>query len=187
MHVMVTIDHPWPESFSFTILDTVVATLKAAGHTVDVLDLDRDDFDPVMRVEELAVYTRGGVLDPKVRDYQARIMAAQHLVYIFPVWWEVMPALLKGFFDKVFLPQWAFTEDGAEPMLTHISGATVITTMGAPRPIYTSVEPVVCKGILEFCGVQRTQWLNLCDAGTLPEETRLVWLAEIAQVMGSLN
>ena len=187
MHIMITIDHPWPESFSFTILNTVVATLKAGHHTVDVLDLNRDAFDPVMRVEELAVYAQGGVLDPKVREYQARIMAAQHLVYIFPVWWEVMPAMLKGFFDKVFLPEWAFTEDDTAPMLTHIAGATVITTMGAPRPIYTSVEPVVCKGILEFCGVQHARWLNLCEVGTVPEKTRLIWLDEIAHVIGSLD
>jgi NAD(P)H dehydrogenase (quinone) len=187
MHVMVTIDHPWRQSFNFGILRTVVAALDAGGHTVDVLDLQREGFDPVLREAELAIYPQGGSLDPKVREYQARIMAAQHLVYIFPVWWEVMPALLKGFFDKVFLPEWAFAEADAAPLLTHISGATVITTMGAPRPIHTSVEAVVCHGILEFCGVRHTRWFNLCEVGLLTDEARCAWLDQIAAALRTLE
>ncbi len=179
MHVMVTLDHPWPQSFNHAILNTVVTALRASDHTVDVLDLHREDFDPVLHEAELAVYKTGKYLDPKVGDYQRRIYQSDHLVYIFPVWWEVMPALLKGFFDKVFLPEWAFAEATAAPLLTHIRGATVITTMGAPHPVYTSVEAVLCKGILSLCGVQRTRWLNLCEVGAIVPPQRQAWLAEI--------
>jgi NAD(P)H dehydrogenase (quinone) len=165
----------------------VVETLRAGGRTVDVLDLHREDFDPVMRVDELAVYKQGKYLDPKVGEYQRRIEQAQHLVYIFPVWWEVMPALLKGFFDKVFLPEWAFIEADATPLLTDISGATVITTMGAPEVIYTSVEPVLCRGILGFCGVQRYRWFNLCDLPNSTPEQRAAYLDEIETYMCQLT
>lgn len=187
MHVMVTIDHPWPQSFCYVILNRVAAALQASQHTVDVLELHRENFDPVLHVEELAVYRTGKYLDPKVGEYQRRIRQADHLIYIFPVWWEVMPALLKGFFDKVFLPEWAFTEADASPLLTHIQGATAITTMGAPRPIYTSVEAVLCKGILEFCGVRQTRWFNLCEAGVIPQEKRLAWLSEVEAYVRSLK
>jgi len=108
MRVLAVIDHPWAESFNHAILKAVVGGLEAAGHEVDVLDLHQDGFNPVMSVEELAVYTAGRWLDPKVGEYQARIDAAQWLYLVFPVWWETAPALLKGFFDKVFLPGWAF-------------------------------------------------------------------------------
>lgn len=179
MHVMVTIDHPWKESFNHEIMQQVIDTLEQSDHTVDVLDLHDEDFDPVMRVEELAVYTRGEVLDPKVRDYQQRIKRADHLIYIFPIWWEVMPALLKGFFDKVFLPGFAFDEADFTPRLTHIKSGTVITTMGAPTVVYTSVEPVLCKGILEVCGVQATQWHNLTEVSLQPAEVRVEWVESI--------
>lgn len=181
MRVMVTIDHPWKQSFNYAILNAVTHILQEAGHEVDTLLLNDENFDPVLHTEELAGYRFGQYLDPKVGEYQRRIAQAQHLIYIFPVWWEVMPALLKGFFDKVFLPEWAFTEAEAAPLLAHITGATVITTMGAPRPIYTSVEPVVCKGILEFCGVQQTRWFNLCEVGTCTPEARTAFLDEISQ------
>jgi NAD(P)H dehydrogenase (quinone) len=187
MRVMVTIDHPWQQSFNHAILGRVVTTLQEAGHEIDVLDLHRENFDPVMRAGELAVYTQGQHLDPKVSSYQRRIEQAEHLIYIFPVWWEVMPALLKGFFDKVFLPEWAFREADAAPLLTFIKTGTVITTMGAPKPVYTSVEPVLCKGILEFCGVLRTRWFNICEVGVKTQEERRMWLSEIETYLRALS
>jgi NAD(P)H dehydrogenase (quinone) len=187
MRVMVTVDHPWPQSFNHAILNRVVATLQESGHAVDVLDLHKDGFDPVMRADELAVYTQGKSLDPKVPGYQRRIERADHLIYIFPVWWEVMPALLKGFFDKVFLPEWAFRECDAAPLLTHIKTGTAITTMGAPRPIYTSVEAVLCKGILEFSGVQKTHWFNICEVGAKTQAERLAWLSGIEDFLRTLS
>lgn len=186
MRVMVIIDHPWPESFNFAVAGRVQATLEEAGHEVDFLDLHREDFDPVLRREELAVYTRGESLDPKVAGYQERISAADHLVFLFPVWWDVMPALLKGFFDKVFLPGWAFAEADASPMLGFIGGATVITTMGAPEAIHTSVEPVLCKGILAFCGIRDSRWFNIVDVAGISQGDRQQWMDEVCLHFRSL-
>ncbi len=187
MHVLVIIDHPWNQSFSHVILKQVTRTLAHAGHSVDVLDLHTEDFDPVLRVGELAVYGRGQFLDPKVGEYQQRVSRADHLVFIFPVWWEVMPALLKGFFDKVFLPEWAFAEADASPLLTHIQGATAITSMDAPEAIHTSVEAVLCKGILEFCGVQQTHWFNICNVSQVSPADRDAWLNDIKNHLQNLT
>jgi NAD(P)H dehydrogenase (quinone) len=187
MRVMVTIDHPWEQSFNHAILAHVADVLRRGGGEVDVLDLHREEFDPVLRVHELAVYGQGRFFDPRVEDYQRRIAQADHLVYIFPVWWEVMPAMLKGFFDKVFLPEWAFRECDAAPLLTHIKTGTAITTMGAPRPIYTSVEAVLCKGILEFSGVQKTHWFNICEVGAKTQAERLAWLSGIEDFLRTLS
>lgn len=187
MRVLVTIDHPWPLSFNHAILARVEETLAAGGHEIDVLNLHTDGFNPVLKEEELAVYEKGEFLDPKVGIYQKRIEAAEHLVFIFPVWWEVMPALMKGFFDKVFLPGWAFDGSDASPLLTHISGATVITTMGAPEVIYTSVEPVLCKGILGFCGISSYRWFNICDIPNSNPDQRRVYLDEIETYLRDLK
>jgi len=180
MRVLAVIDHPWADSFNHAILKAAVSGLEAAGHEIDVLDLHEDGFDPVMKVEELACYTAGRWLDPKVGEYQARIDAARWLYLVFPVWWETAPALLKGFFDKVFLPGWAFAEEDASPLLTHVLGATVITTMGAPKAVHTSVQPAVCKGTLEMAGVRRTRWINFLDVGNSTPGQRSGWLAEVS-------
>jgi NAD(P)H dehydrogenase (quinone) len=152
-----------------------------------VLDLHREDFNPVLRVHELAVYGQGRFFDPRVGDYQRRTMQADHLIHVFAVWWEVMPAMLKGFFDKVFLPEWAFRECDAAPLLTHIKTGTAITTMGAPMLICTSVETVLCKGILEFSGVQKTHWFNICEVGAKTQTERLAWLNGIEIFLRTLS
>jgi NAD(P)H dehydrogenase (quinone) len=121
-----------------------------------------------------------------VGDYQARLKRADTLFFIFPVWWEVMPAMLKGFFDKVFLPEWAFAEADAAPLLTHIRSATVITTMGASQVIHTSVGEAVCKGTLEFCGVQHTEWINFLEVGNASPEQRAAWLEQVASLARTL-
>jgi putative NADPH-quinone reductase len=186
MRIMAIIDHPWSGSFNHAVLERAVGTLESGGHEVDVLDLHRAGFDPVLREEELSVYTRGEFRDPKVREYQQRIERARHLVFVFPVWWEVMPALLKGFFDKVFLPGWAFREEDAAPLLGHIEGATVITTMGAPSSPHTSVDPVLCRGILEFCGVPSYRWINIRDVGNCAPEKRSAFLDEVEEHLSGL-
>ena len=181
MRVMAIIDHPRPGSFNHAILSAAVDGLRSAGQTVDVLDLHADGFDPVMRVEELAVYTTGQWLDPKVGEYQGRLGRADYLYLVFPVWWESMPAMLKGFFDKVFLPGWAFTEADFSPCLGHIRGATVITTMGAPKAVHTSGVPALCKGTLEACGVGPTRWINFLEVGNVSAEQRRLWLAQVEE------
>ena len=130
MSVLVTIDHPWNGSFNYVILQAALRGLESAGHSVDLLDLQAENFNPVLSTAELEVYHTGKYLDPKIGEYQRRVVAAEHLVFIFPVWWEVMPARLKGWFDRVFLPEWAFAEADAAPLLTHIRTGTAITTMG---------------------------------------------------------
>jgi NAD(P)H dehydrogenase (quinone) len=86
MRVMVTIDHPCEQSYNHAILARVVDVLRGGGCEVDVLDLHREDFDPVLRVHEFAVYGQGKFSDPNVANYQGRIAQADHLIYISPVW-----------------------------------------------------------------------------------------------------
>ena len=187
MRAMVTIAHPWPGSFNFAVLGRVVEALDAGGLEADVLDLYRDDFNPVLSEAELAGYARGKVLDPKVLAYQERIRRAEHLIYIFPIWWEGMPALLKGFFDKVFTPGFAFTEDDFSPLLTHIKSGTAITTLGAPEAQYTDIEKSFLQGTLGVCGVQRTQWLRFVNIPNSTHAQRTAWLDEVAAYVRGLG
>lgn len=125
MHTLVILAHPYAKSYCHALYERVILTLEQAGRTVDRLHLDGESFDPVMRSADLAVYAMGESADPAVMAYQARIDAAQQLVFIFPIWWEVMPALLKGFLDKVFTKGWAYepAKLGVKGHLDHIQRA----------------------------------------------------------------
>ena len=182
MHIHIIIDHPWPDSFTHAVLKAFSEGLAQAGHTIDLLDLNQDQFDPVLTPDELALYAEGGSLDPRVRDYQDRLMAADHLALLFPIWWYVMPARLKGWLDKVLLPGFAFTKgDDPQPLLTHIQGASVLTSSAVTDDeirvkYHSAVDWVVSKGALDFCGIRPTTWLNFGEAGIAPRSAHDAWL-----------
>jgi putative NADPH-quinone reductase len=190
MKVLVVYDHPWDKSFNNAILMAVVKGLKEGGHEVDIVDLHREGFDPVFRPEELALYQEGKYLDPKVGEYQKRIGAARHLFFIFPVWWVSIPALLKGFFDKVFLPLWAWDPKGLfglipKGLLTHIEGATVINTMALPTILYrfsyhNPVKQVLIRGTLKFCGIKCVKWFRFGMVPTASPKKRERWLRTVS-------
>ncbi|MGW0854685.1 NAD(P)H-dependent oxidoreductase [Streptomyces sp. NPDC002690] len=117
---MVIFNHPYEGSYCAAVREAVVAGLARAGAEADGLHLDRDGFDPVMSTEDLAGFSRGTATDPKVLDHQARITAADHLVFVFPIRWELMLALTKGFMDKVLLKGFAYEEVG--PPTRFVSG-----------------------------------------------------------------
>lgn len=185
MKIHIIIDHPWPESFTHAVLDAFSEGLSEAGHTIDLLDLNQDEFDAVLTPGELAIYASGGSLDPKVKDYQQRLLDADHLAMLFPIWWYVMPARLKGWLDKVLLPGFAFTTDKPpKPLLTHLTGATVLTSSAVTdedirEKYHSAVDWVLCKGALDFCGIRPVTWLNFGEAGFTTKEAHQAWLDKI--------
>jgi putative NADPH-quinone reductase len=111
MRMLLVLDHPYtitsaqnvPHQRSFTAAVAAAARdgAQSAGHDVDLIDLAADDFNPAMTSADLAAWRQAQVVDPTVLDYQRRLLAADHLVFAFPVWWEAMPAMTKGFLDRV--------------------------------------------------------------------------------------
>lgn len=187
MNVHIIIDHPWQDSFNYVILSVLSETLKETGHSVDVVDLNQDGFDPTFTQEELALYSEGDILDRKVKDYQSRLLNADYLVMIFPVWWNMMPARLKGWMDKVLLPGFAFTKGQfPEPLLNHIKGGLILSTSGAPDEVvketyHSVIDWALCKGTLEFCGISPVVWHNFGDTGFASQEDHQAWLAFVKQ------
>ncbi|MFW6215661.1 MAG: NAD(P)H-dependent oxidoreductase [Alkalispirochaetaceae bacterium] len=179
MRVLIVFDHPYLQSYCAAMMAAVQQGAADGGHEVEVIDLYRDGFAPVMSIEELEGYAEGRTQDPKVTEYQRKIEQADHLVFIFPVWWQVMPALTKGFLDRVLLPPWAFEETkGIVPKgkLTHLS-ATVLTTMGFPHWYYrlhfaNALAGALLRGSLRFVGIRRYRWLNLGNVGRIPDSRR---------------
>jgi putative NADPH-quinone reductase len=192
MQTLVILTHPYPKSYCHALYERVVLELEALGHTVDRLHLDLEEFDPIMRGHDLAVYAEGKIIDPMVRSYQERISAAQQLVFIFPIWWEVMPALLKGFIDKVFTKGWAYepSKFGVTGHLQHIQRAVVVTTMNTPKWAYrwlygNAVERALVRGTLRKCGVKKVKWLALSPTSHASNAKRKVWLEQVGAIFRS--
>ena len=112
MRILVLFAHPVETSFAAAAHAKLVATLSARGHQVDDCDLYAEGFDPVMSREDRIDYHDVAVNRRRVAPYVDRLLAAEALVFSFPVWNMGFPAILKGFVDKVFLPGVSFSLQG---------------------------------------------------------------------------
>ena len=82
----------------------VVETLRARGHQVDDLDLYAEKFDPVLSPKQMRSYVDTKLNTREVETYVERLRAAEALVLVFPVWFDGLPAIMQGYFQRVFLP-----------------------------------------------------------------------------------
>lgn len=179
--------HPYDKSYNSSILQQLTNKLKESKQTVDIINLYKDNFNPVLKEEELALYSQGKFLDPMVKDYQTRVNNADRLFFIFPVWWYDIPAILKGFLDKVLLKDWAYeiSETGIpKGKLTFIKKATIISTMKSPKWYYwllyrNSIKHSFIKGTLKFCGIKNIQWMNITNIENMGDKKRKQWLEKI--------
>lgn len=138
MRVLLIFCHPAQDSYNGALHRAARAALERAGHQVDDCDLYAEAFDPVLSRQEHVDYRDPAVNRAAVARYVERVLAAEALVLCFPVWNFGLPAMLKGFFDRVFLPGVSFdlTADGRlRPRLQHIQKVGAIATYGRARPI----------------------------------------------------
>jgi NAD(P)H dehydrogenase (quinone) len=144
MLILVVFCHPSHDSFQGSILAALMARLAADGHDLRLLDLYAEGFDPTLNAEGWRAH-RGNVrhLAADLEPHVAALNEAEGLVLIYPAWWYGLPAMLKGWFDRVWQPGVAFTlEDGVfrTHQLAGLRRFAVVTTYGSPR---TFIEWVV--------------------------------------------
>ena len=136
MKALVIYCHPRPESFTAAVRDTVVERLTAAGAEVQLRDLYALGFDPVLSAADHAEYNDIPGNRARVEDEVAALLWADTLIFIYPTWWYGLPAMLKGWLDRVFVPEVAFLMPKADgetirPGLGHLKQIAVYTTCGA--------------------------------------------------------
>jgi putative NADPH-quinone reductase len=135
MRVLYLYCHPLPDSFHAAIRVRALAGLAAARHDVDLLDLYAEKFDPVMSEAARRDYHDTSRNQAGLESYVARLRAAQALVVQFPVWSFGMPAMLKGYFDRMMMPGVGFDLSDpahAKPMLGNLRRIAGIATYGRP-------------------------------------------------------
>ena len=136
MRVLVIYCHPVETSFAAALHQQVLDSLRAAGHEVDDCDLYAEGFNPVMSREERLGYHEVPHNRLPVQRYVDRLLWAEAVVFCFPTWCFGLPAMLKGYFDRLFMPGVAFDiSDPAnvKPMLTNIQRISAVVTYGRPR------------------------------------------------------
>jgi NAD(P)H dehydrogenase (quinone) len=135
MRVLYLYCHPLPESFHAGIRDAGVAALKQAGHEVDLCDLYAEGFNPVLSEDGRRHYHDTSVNQIGLEGYVQRLQAADGLVVQFPTWCFGMPAMLKGFFDRLIMPGVAFDISNPAKVQSLLSLKRVagIATYGRPR------------------------------------------------------
>jgi NAD(P)H dehydrogenase (quinone) len=186
---LVLFAHPCDESFSAALHKVVVDTLTAKGWEVDDFDLNAEGFSPVLTAAERRAYHDVGPNTAPVQGYVDRLMAAEALVLVFPVWNYGFPAILKGYFDRVFLPGVSFTlVDGVvRPNLTHIRKLAAVTTYGGTRlKTFLAGDPprrVVTRSIRYVCGARKMRYLALHDMNRVTDAARAAHLARVKAEM----
>jgi NAD(P)H dehydrogenase (quinone) len=136
MRVLVIYCHPNENSFAGTLHSTVLKTLRDKGHIITDLDLYAEGFKPVMSRQERIEYENPARYHQTVEKYAAQLTDTESIVAIYPTWWYGLPAMLKGYFDRVWAPGIAFDigVDGKfqTDRLAHIKKLGVVTTYGSP-------------------------------------------------------
>lgn len=133
---LIVLAHPAELSLSRLIAETAVATLTASGRQPSLLDLYAHDFDPVLtRLERSTYYTEAANFEA-FKSHADLLSHSEILVLVFPTWWFGLPAILKGWLDRVFAPGIAFDHASdfgpIKPRLVNLRKVVVVTTLGSP-------------------------------------------------------
>ncbi len=186
---LVLFAHPCPESFASALHARIVETLTERGWDVDDCDLNAEGFNPVLTEEERRGYHEEPANIEPVRDYVDRVMAAEALILSFPVWNFGYPAILKGFFDRVFLPGVSFklVDGKVKPNLTHIRKLAAVTTYGGTRVRATLAgDPprwTVKRHLWHVTRPNKLRYLALYDMNRATDAKRATFLEKVGTEM----
>ncbi|WMJ69041.1 NAD(P)H-dependent oxidoreductase [Stenotrophomonas sp. 24(2023)] len=184
--ILVLLGHPDRNSLCGALAERYAAAATEAGHAVRLIALGELMFDPILRHG----YRQVQPLEPDLRQAADAIAACDHLVLVYPTWWGAMPALLKGFFDRVLLPGYAFRyRQGSVWWDRLLAGrsARVITPMDTPlwyyRGFYRAPGHAQVRGtILEFCGIRPVRITALGPVRSSTPARRDAWLEKVERL-----
>lgn len=161
MKQLIIYSHLNPKSFTKAIAEKVEENAKIKGDEIKVIDLYSDGFNPVLGMPDVAHQFMGQVIPEDIKKYQEMVSWADHITVVYPMWWAQMPAILKGFIDRVFSYGFAFSisPNGVEQLLKGKTAHVYINT-NTPSEIYEQTKMheaqnrVINEGIFGFCGIK---------------------------------
>ncbi|MHB1405026.1 MAG: NAD(P)H-dependent oxidoreductase [Desulfitobacteriaceae bacterium] len=181
MNTLIIYAHPNKKSFNHVILEQVKRGLKDGNHTFTVIDLYEENFNPVLIFNE-QIKRSELANNIETEHYRELVRQADHLIFIYPIWWYGTPAILKGFLDRVFVSGFAYTNKGKLPKgLLGDKSAWVVYTIDSPswfvRLFRRNVEwKVMSDAILKYCGIKRIKRMMFAGVKNSSPERRQKWL-----------
>lgn len=185
-NILVITGHPDTESFCSALSQAYFEGAKQQAVQVRTIHMGEITFEPNLKNG----YRQRTELEADLLKAQELIRWADHLVFVYPVWWGAMPAVLKGFFDRVFLPGFAFRyKENSMFMDKLLTGKTarLIVTSDTPswynRLIYGQAGHRVMKqNILHFCGIKPVRVTEITPVTQSTEEKRKIWLDQVKRM-----
>ncbi len=161
MKHLIIYTHLNPNSFTKAVVNEVEKISNDIGHETKIIDLYGDKFNPVLEFSDIEYSFMDGEAPTDVKHYQDKITWAEHITFVYPLWWGQMPAMLKGFIDRVFAHGYAYTydENGPKGLLNDKSVQLIINT-GNPNKtlsesgLQASMEKIIDDGVFGFCGME---------------------------------
>lgn len=181
--ILVINGHPNPSSFNFAIAESYLKGAIASGAEADTITIAELKFNPNLQFG----YQKRTELEPDLLEAWEKIKKADHLVWIHPVWWGGLPAIAKGFIDRLFLPGMAFQyRENSVWWDKLLKGKTahIITTLDQPGWYYRlffgrpSVNQLK-KSTLEFCGIKPVKVTYVGIVKTAESSQREKWLQKV--------
>lgn len=184
--VFILLGHPDTSGLCGELADAYERGARAGGHTVERMNIGEMQFDPILHKG----YRQRQELEPDLQKFVQLVHDSDHLVIVYPVWWVGMPALLKGLFDRAWLPGSAFRyikmKDGHRTIFWHrmMRGKTARTILASGtspwlvRALPGNVNAQLRWGILWFAGFKvRSLWLGPSE--NIPEDRKQKWLHRV--------
>jgi NAD(P)H dehydrogenase (quinone) len=195
MRIVVVVAHPNPNSFNHAIASTTRTTLQAHGHEVTVLDLYAEGFRTAMSYDERQAYhSDRPILDPLVERHAEIVKQTEAMIFVYPTWWSTMPAILKGWLERVMVPGVGFVFDERHHVrrgLVNVRRVIGISTYGAPwmyvKAINDNGRRTLLRALrLNTALLTRGSWLALYKMDTRTPRQRAAFLQRVERKMRSL-
>jgi len=195
MHALVVLAHPRTDSFAHAVAERACDGLRAADHDVTLLDLYALGFRAAMSAEEHAAYHGDApILDPMVAEHARLVSTTDAVVFVYPTWWSGLPAILKGWLERVLVPGVGFRFNASgkvRPGLTNVRHLVGISTYGSPRAYVRLVNDNGRRTLARTVRLNantrcRTSWLGLYAIDTATAKDRAAFLDQVEQKLRAL-
>ncbi|WP_126652050.1 NAD(P)H-dependent oxidoreductase [Chryseobacterium aureum] len=185
MRHLIIYTHPNENSLNHTILSTVVETLQSRNEEIIVRDLYATGFDPVLSLEDMQGQRMGKISDD-VKTEQEYISWAEQITFIYPIWWTGLPAIMKGYIDRVFSYGFAYRYDqGIQKGLLKGKKTIIINTHGKSHDEYEkmgmdkALTLTSDNGIFLYSGLEIIRHLFFDKADKASAEDLEIWKEQI--------
>ncbi|KAA8784289.1 NAD(P)H dehydrogenase (quinone) [Paenibacillus sp. 4624] len=184
--ILIINGHPDPQSYCKALSESYAEGVRKSGGTVEMIDLSEIEFNPNLRYG----YRQRTELEPDLLKAQELIRWADHLVFVYPMWWGTMPAVLKGFIDRIFLPGFAMRYRDNSPLWDKLlkgKSAHLIVTSDTPRLYNTLVyrqagHRIMKSNILKFSGVSPIRVTDISPVRKSTDAFRQKWLDKVNEM-----